>query len=200
MKRKSLVKFKFPKINLKVATIVAAFYIGLIIGAFFYKGSDEYAISRIKSIMDTFFSNDSKLSFIQMFFSSSFEQFINFFLIFFFGTSQIGIPFTFVLMFYRGFGSGFGLSVVYGYMGYKGLLVCAVCFLPQIIAIFFLMLFMSINSINYSLSLTALKGKLSKSKDLTLNDYFRSSLILYLFSFIPVLYETLVAKFILKLF
>ncbi len=126
--------------------VTLIFIIGIFLGVMFINNTQESQISEISTYMNTFIEkveNTENLQSIILLKTSLIENIVLALILWFFGTTVIGIPVVFGIVLYRGFCLGYTISTIIVIMGFqKGilfvfstLLLQNLIFIPAIIAI-----------------------------------------------------------------
>lgn len=203
-------RFKFKDISFGKITerygmllfLLLIFLIGLFIGSLTVSGTSEDNKSFLTNTLKSFtvFNTNSSISSILL--SSLMNNFIFFFCAFLTGLMVIGFPLSVMLIFYKGFSVGFTIGFICALYGFKGILISAVCILPQILITSITLILACGKAMQFSLSLFSLfsSGRRNKGEIPDILPYCFSVLILFLISLISVLFDAFISPFFLKLF
>ena len=140
LKIKELVKNHINN-NIKEYVIIALlFIIGIFLGVLFVNNMQETPKAEVSNYMDNFiekFKNTENIDRITLVKTSIFQNLTLAIIIWFFGTTVIGLPVVFGMIIYRGFCLGYTIAVIISMMGIsKGLLFVTISIIAQnIIAI-----------------------------------------------------------------
>lgn len=140
LKIKELVKNHINN-NIKEYVIIALlFIIGIFLGVLFVNNMQETPKAEVSNYMDNFiekFKNTENIDRITLVKTSIFQNLTLAIIIWFFGTTVIGLPVVFGMIIYRGFCLGYTIAVIISMMGIsKGLLFITISIIAQnIIAI-----------------------------------------------------------------
>lgn len=108
--------------NYKEYLVVMIFFIvGLFFGVFFINQMKEEQISQVHTYLNDFVQNLKNISDINEFDilkSSIFDKVLLTLMIWFFGTTVVGIPVVFGLVIYRGFCLGYTIASIISFMGF----------------------------------------------------------------------------------
>ncbi len=126
--------------------VTLIFIIGIFLGVMFINNTQESQITEISTYMNTFIEKVDNIENLQSMIlikTSLIENLILALILWFFGTTVIGIPVVFGIILYRGFCLGYTISTIIVIMGFqKGilfvfstLLLQNLIFIPAIIAI-----------------------------------------------------------------
>ena len=120
--------------------VTLLFIIGIFVGVFFVNNLDENSRSSVQEYLNNFvekFKQIEKLDNVSLLKTSIIQNIIFAVILWFFGTTVIGIPIVFGIIIYRGFCFGYTISVCVSIMGIsKGLIFTLVnLLLPSLIII-----------------------------------------------------------------
>lgn len=126
--------------------VTLLFIIGIFLGVFFVNNMEEISKTEVTEYLNTFIEkmkNTASLNHIQLLKNSVGQNILLTIILWFFGTTVIGIPVVFGIVLYRGFCLGYTISICITIMGLsKGilfvlilLLVQNILFIPAILAL-----------------------------------------------------------------
>lgn len=126
--------------------VTLIFIIGIFLGVMFINNTQESQISEISTYMNSFIEkveNTENLQSMILLKTSLIENIVLALILWFFGTTVIGIPVVFGIILYRGFCLGYTISTIIVIMGFQkgilfvfsALLLQNLIFIPAIIAI-----------------------------------------------------------------
>lgn len=181
--------------------LIVVFFIGLLIGSLIAARTSDTDISYLISIVRSYaiFYIDASISSVLI---SSFVNNIIFFIAAFItGIMILGFALSVLLIFYKGFSVGFTVGFICALYGYKGLLICVLCLIPQIIITSVTLILSCHKSMQFSLSLFGLfgPGRRNKSDVPDLLHFCISFLFLFLISLSSLIFDVFVSPFFLNI-
>ena len=140
LKIKELIKSHIVNNGKEYIIVALLFMIGIFLGVLFVNNMQEIPKAEVTDYINNFiekFKNTENINNINLLRSNIIQNVILAIIIWFFGTTVIGLPVVFGIIGYRGFCLGYTISTIISIMGLqKGLLFVAISLIPQsIIAI-----------------------------------------------------------------
>lgn len=153
----------FEKNYMLYFIVIVGLTIGISLGAILSKVFDNTQRGTLVSYLDYFFKmitdNNYETGLVMKY--SLLNNLNLVFFIWFLGITVIGIPVTLCIVIYRGFILGFTASFLFIEFGFKGFLVSLLGILPQNLFIVSGLIYITVNSLNFSLRILSRKSRKS---------------------------------------
>ncbi len=186
--------------------IALIFIIGIFLGVLFINHMGETSKSEVSTYLSSFIEkmkNIESLNYIELLKSSMIQNALLAFILWFFGTTVIGIPIVFGIVLYRGFCLGYTISVCISIMGLsKGIIFVLILLLLQ--SIFFIPAILALAVSGFKLYQSIIKDRKKENVKIevvrhTIFSFFML-LILLMSSVIEIMLSTNVLKLFIKYF
>lgn len=181
--------------------VMLIFIIGIFLGVFFVNNLQETEMTEIKDYLNNFIGKvkeTEKLDYISLLKTSIIQNIFFGIIIWFFGTTVIGIPIVFGILIYRGFCFGYTISICVSIMGMsKGLVfILTNLLLPSL---FVIPALLAISVSGFKLYKSIIKDKAKENIKLEILRHTIFSLIMLIVMVIASIVEILISTNILKL-
>ena len=189
--------------NKIILVVVIIFLIGLIFGSFYITILNTNEKTLIIKKVTNFFSNN-KITFsnkILLFKNSLVSNLIYFFCLWFLGISVIGVPLILIMIFFKGFVTGFSIGSIFACYKLKGIIGILLYIFPNIIVLSVFSIFLGTYSLNLSINLLnyAFKKKTLNFGSF-MGKYFFIALITILLCILCAAFDGFINPHILNLF
>lgn len=188
--------------NKKEYIIVSTiFLIGVFLGVIFINNSNEEQLSKITSYFNAFLANlkSNKIDILKLTKTNVIDNIIFGVILWFFGTTVIGIPIVFGLVLYRGFCFGYTISTIIMTIGIqKGILFAFIALCLQ--NIFFIPAIIAISVSGYKLYKSIIKNKDRENIKLEILRHTLFSTIMIVILTISAIIETMISTNFLIIF
>ncbi len=182
------------------------FIIGIFFGVLFINHMGETPKLEVTTYLNSFIEkmkNIENLNYIELLKSSMMQNILLAFILWFFGTTVIGIPIVFGIVLYRGFCLGYTISVCISIMGLaKGIVFVLILLLLQ--SIFFIPAILALAVSGFKLYQSIIKDRNKENVKIEVIRHtifsFLMLLLLLLASVIEVMVSTNILKFFIKYF
>lgn len=182
--------------NWAFIALIAAFFIGIIMGSIFNYNADESSRGLLIQFAESIFNRQAIDRTVVNALAINFTYF---FLIFVSGLAAPGFIIVMFLPFVKGFSFGYTTAFIFSIFGSRGILVCALGILPQALLSSLAIILASRLAVNYSLAIVrCLKG--ATMKDFNFNKYMVFISVMFLVSVSTVVFDAFVTPAVLNMF
>lgn len=197
-------KKNFSKKNKIVLLILIIFLIGLFFGSFYITILDNSEKAMILKKVNSFFLSNKKISFenkLILFKNSFISNLIYLLSMWFLGLSVVGIPIILIMLFFKGFVTGFSIGSIFACYKMKGILGILLYIFPNTILLCLFTIFLSIFSLNIAFNiLEHATHKKSLNFGTFMGKYFFLLMIIILLSVLCAIFDGFINPHILGLF